>query len=111
MVTNNVNLLGNTGKEVEFKTLEFGKQVANFTLAVNETYTNNKGEKVTNTDWFSCSAWGKNAENISNIVSKGDRVLVTGKLTTRVRDIDGTKVTITEVLVDEFLKLTPKSES
>ncbi len=48
---NKVQLIGHVGQEPEIKTFEGGKKLANITLATNENYTNNKGEKVEQTEW------------------------------------------------------------
>ena len=47
------------------------KKVANITIATNESYTNNKGEKVENTEWHRITAWGKVADIIEKYVIKG----------------------------------------
>ena len=49
---NKVQLIGRLGAKVEVKTLESGKTLAHATLATNETYKNQKGEKVTETTWL-----------------------------------------------------------
>jgi single-strand DNA-binding protein len=48
---NKVQLIGHVGQDPEVKDLEGGKKVANLTLATNDYYTNDKGEKVENTEW------------------------------------------------------------
>ena len=48
---NKVQLIGNLGNDPEILNLDGGKKLAKLSLATNESYTNQKGEKVTNTDW------------------------------------------------------------
>ena len=43
---NKVQLIGNVGNDPEIKTFDGGRKLANFTLATNESYKNDKGEKV-----------------------------------------------------------------
>jgi single-strand DNA-binding protein len=106
---NKVQLIGNAGIAPEVKTLESGKQVARLTLAVNETYKSKEGEKVKETTWFNLIGWGKTAEIMQKIVSKGSELAVEGKLQTRVyTHHNGTKVVLTEVLVQEITLLSKK---
>ena len=48
---NKVNLIGNLGMTPEIKSLDGGQKLAKVSIATNETYKNNKGEKVTETQW------------------------------------------------------------
>ena len=103
---NSVQLVGNVGQDPEIKNLEGGKKVANFSIATNESYKNEKGEKVDQTEWHRVSAWGKTAEIIEKYVSKGKEIAIEGKLTHRsYDDKDGVKRYITEVLANEVLLL------
>ena len=80
---NKVQLIGNLGNDPEIVTLESGKKLAKFSIATNESYKNNKGERVTDTQWHNVVAWGKTAEIIESFVTKGKEVAIEGKLTTR----------------------------
>lgn len=103
---NKVQLIGHVGQEPEVKNLEGGKKLANITLATNESYTNNKGEKVEQTEWHRITAWGKTAEIIEKYVTKGKEIAIEGKLTHRsYDDKDGNKRYITEVVAQELLML------
>jgi len=84
--------------------------MARFTIATNETYQNNKGEKVTDTQWHNVVAWGKTAELVEKLLQKGHEVALEGKLENRsYTDKDGQKRYITEVVTSEFLLLTKKT--
>ena len=103
---NSVQLIGNLGKDVELKTFENGNTVINFPLATNESYVNADGEKVENTQWHSVVAWGKKAETMANLLSKGTQVIVQGKLVYKSYDAkDGSKRYVTEVMANNFYKL------
>ena len=103
---NTVQLIGNVGNDPEIKTFDGGKKVANITIATNDYYTNDKGEKVENTEWHKVVAWGKTAEIIEKYVTKGKEIAIDGKLTHRsYDDKDGTKRYVTEVVVNDLLLL------
>src|SRR3954466_1133206 len=109
MMKNKVQLIGHLGANPEMKTLEGGRKVARITIATNETYTNAKGEKVTETQWHSVVAWGKTAEIAEKICSKGHEILVDGKLVNRsYTDKEGNKKFITEVQANELLVFSKK---
>ena len=79
-IKNKVQLIGHVGQEPEIKTFDGGKKVANITIATNENYTNNKGEKVENTEWHRITAWGKVADIIEKYVIKGKEIAIEGKI-------------------------------
>ena len=103
---NKVQLIGHVGQDPEIKTFDGGKKVANITIATNDHYTNDKGEKVEQTEWHRVTAWGKLADIIEKYVDKGKEIVVEGKLTHRsYDDKDGTKRYITEVIANDILLL------
>lgn len=103
---NKVQLIGKAGNDPEVKTLESGKKLAHLTIATNEIYRNEKGDKVEQTEWHRVTAWGKTAEIIEKFVVKGKEVAIDGKLTHRsYDDKNGEKKYITEVVVNEILLL------
>jgi len=105
-IKNSVTLIGNLGKDPEMKQLESGKSVARVSLATSETYKKDNGEKVTDTQWHTCVAWGKTAELMSNLLKKGKEVVVRGKLVYRnYEDTKGVKRSIPEIVVSEFVLL------
>jgi single-strand DNA-binding protein len=106
---NKVQLIGNLGSNLEVKKLDGGKTVAKFSMATNETYKNQKGEKVEETQWHNIVAWGKTAELMEQLLAKGKEIMVEGKLTSRsYEDKEGNKRYITEVVAQEFLLLGAK---
>ena len=103
---NKVQLIGHLGKAPEIVNLESGRKLAKFTLATNENYKSDKGEKITDTQWHNVVAWGKTAEIIEKFVTKGKEVAIEGKLTHRsYDDKNGDKKYLTEVVVNELLLL------
>ncbi len=78
---NNITVLGNITRDLELRFTPSGTAVANFGLAVNRNVQNkNSGEWETQVDFFNVTAWYKLAENCAESLSKGDRVLVSGRL-------------------------------
>jgi len=103
---NRVQLIGHVGNDPEIKNLDGGKKVANFTIATNDSYKNEKGEKVEQTEWHKVVAWGKTAEIIEKYVIKGKEIAIDGKLTHRsYDDKNGEKRYITEVVANDVLLL------
>lgn len=106
---NKVQLIGNLGNDPEIVNLDGGRKLAKFSIATNETYKNQKGEKVTDTQWHNIVAWGKTAEIIETYVTKGKEVAIEGKLTSRsYDDKEGNKKYITEVVCNELVMLGSK---
>jgi single-strand DNA-binding protein len=101
---NSVRLMGNLGAAPEVKTIADNKKLAKFSVATNESYKNEKGEKVTETYWHSVVAWGKLAGIVEKYLQKGSEVAIEGKLTNRsYTDKDGVKRYVTEILANEVL--------
>ena len=103
---NKVQLVGNVGNDSEIREFEGGKKLVNLVIATNDRFTNDKGEKVEQTEWHRLVAWGKTAEIIERYVVKGKEVAIEGKLTHRsYDDKNGEKRFITEVVITELLLL------
>ena len=103
---NTVQLIGNVGNDPEIKTFDGGKKLANLTIATNESYKNDKGDKVEKTEWHKVVAWGTTADIIEKYVTKGLQIGIEGKLTHRsYDDKNGEKRYVTEVIANEVLLL------
>jgi single-strand DNA-binding protein len=106
---NSVRLVGNLGMDPEVRVFDNNRKLAKLSLATNEWYKNDKGEKVTETQWHNIVIWGAQAKFAEDILKKGDEVAIDGKLSTRSYvDKDGNKKYITEIVVSEFLKIGSK---
>ncbi len=100
---NRVQLIGNVGQDPEIKNLEGGRKLANISLATNDSYTNDKGEKITDTQWHRLTAWGNTAELIEKFVTKGKEIAITGKLSYKsYDDKNGEKRYQTEITISEI---------
>lgn len=105
-------ILGHLGDVPQTKNFETGKIVTNISVATTETWNDKQtGEKVSNTEWHRCFAFGKVAELIDKYCSKGDKVLVEGKNRTRkYTDTNNVERWITEVQIDN-ITFVSKSQS
>ena len=72
---NSVQLIGRLGKDPEVKTFS-NRKVAKFSIATTDSYKNQKGEKVEDTQWHNIVIWGKLAEVVEKYVTKGQEVAV-----------------------------------
>ena len=102
MADNTVTLVGNLTRDPELRFTTGGRGVASFGLAVSRRYQQN-GEWQEQTSYFNIVAWGQMGENAAATLTKGMRVLVTGRLeqreyTTR----EGDKRTAIEINADEI---------
>jgi single-strand DNA-binding protein len=108
---NSVRLVGNLGMDPEVKSFDNDRKLAKLSIATNETYKNDKGEKVTDTQWHNLVLWGVQAKLAEQYLKKGDEVAVEGKLANRTyTDKDGVKRYFTEIVVNEFLKVGAKNQ-
>ena len=99
---NKVFLLGNLGADPELKDFE-GNTKMRFRLATSATWRDKaSGELKEKTEWHTLTMWGKRAEALAGILTKGSRVMVEGRLETRSYEADGTTKYITEVKVDDL---------
>lgn len=99
---NNVSILGNLTRDPELRFTPNGTPVVSFGVAVNRRTQDKKtGEWINNVDFFNVIAWFKLAENCAESLSKGDRVLVTGRLSQRSwEDKDGQKRSVVEIIAN-----------
>ncbi len=100
--------MGRLTKNPELRFTGNGIAVVSFTLAVERNYTNAQGERET--DFINCVAWRGTAETLSKFAVKGSLLGVTGSIQTRnYQNNEGRTIYTTEVLVDNFQMLEPKS--
>ena len=103
---NKVILIGRLTRDPELRyTSNDGVPVANFTIAVDRSFSNQKGEKEA--DFIRIVTWKKQAENCANYLSKGRLVAVEGRLQVRsYEDREGVKRIIAEVVAQtvQFLE-------
>ena len=106
---NSVRLVGNLGMDLEVKVFDTNKKLARLSIATNDSYKNDKGERVTDTQWHNLVFWGAQAKLAEDFLKKGDEVAIEGKISNRSYvDKDGVKRYTNEIIVNEFLKITGK---
>lgn len=100
---NNVRLMGRVGQNPEIKELAGGRKLAKFSIAINESYKNDAGERITDTQWHNITAWGKQAELVAKLLKKGSELVLEGRLINNsYTDKDGIKRQTTEIVLQEF---------
>ena len=83
MSVNKVIVIGNLGANPDIRALPSGQNVANFSLATTERFTDRNGAKQERTDWHRIVAFGQLADTCDRFLSKGRQVYVEGRLSTR----------------------------
>ncbi len=112
MSVNKAILVGRLGKDPELRYTSSGKAVATFSLATNERWTSQDGQKQESTTWHNIVVWGKQAEVIKEYMSKGRQLYIEGRIANRsYDDKDGNKKYISEVVVQNFQFLGDKGDS
>ena len=108
---NKVILVGRLGKDPEVKYTQGGTAVAKFTMATNEVWKDQSGEKQERTEWHNIVAWTRLAEICGQYLTKGSRVYIEGRLQTRSwEDKEGKKRYTTEIRADNMVMLSGKTD-
>ena len=95
---NKIVTIGRLTRDPEIRYTQSGKAVCTFSIAVDDGYGENKKAY-----FFPVVVWGKTAETCGKSLTKGRKVAVTGKLTTRqYENNEGRKVTVFEIVADAF---------
>lgn len=101
-------LIGNLTRDPELRFTPQGNAVSSFVVATNREWVS-QGEKKQSVDFHNVVAWNKLAEICGELLKKGMRVYVEGRLQTRDwEDTDGKKRYKTEIVIDDMIILTPK---
>ena len=102
---NSVTLMGRLTRNPELKQTGSGTSVCSFSIAVDNGYGDNK-----KTDFINCVAWKGTAEFVSKYFTKGQMIVLSGRLSTRSWDDNGTTRYVTEVIAREVEFCGSKSE-
>lgn len=106
---NKIDLIGRMVRDPEYRALEDGTSLCNFTIAVDDDCRDKDGEKVT--DFFDCTAWRKTAEFITKYLRRGALMAVTGRMKSRKWvDKEGNKRTSWFVKCDNAYSLEPRKD-
>lgn len=107
---NKVMLIGHLGADPELRYTPSGVPVATFRIATNETWRDAEGKPQEKTEWHNIVVWRKLAELTNDLLKKGSRVYVEGRLQTRTyEDKNGIRRTVTEIVADDIILLEPRT--
>ncbi|HNS71182.1 MAG TPA: single-stranded DNA-binding protein [bacterium] len=107
---NMVQLIGNLTRDPEMRYTPQGNAVASFVIATNREWVVG-GERKQSVDFHNIVAWNKLAEICGQLLKKGTKVYVMGRLQTRDwTDNGGVKKYKTEIIIEDMILLTPKKD-
>jgi single-strand DNA-binding protein len=110
MNLNKVFLIGNLTRDPELRTLPSGMSVTSFGIATNRVWKNQQGERQEDVQFHNIVVFGRQAEIVSQYLTKGSLVLVEGRIQTRSWDgRDGSKQYRTEIIA-ERIQFGPKND-
>jgi single-strand DNA-binding protein len=108
---NKVMLIGNLTRDPNVRFTPNGAAVASFGIATNRSWTPaDGGDKQERVDFHNIVAWSKLAEICGQLLHKGDKVYVEGRIQTRDWKTDsGEERRITEIVIDNMMLLNSRS--
>lgn len=108
---NRVQLIGNLTRDPELRYTPTGTAVATFGLATNRSWTTDTGEKKEEAEFHKIVAWNKLGELCSQLLSKGRKVYVEGRIAYRkFTNKDGVEQNTTEIVIDDMMILDPRRD-
>ena len=109
---NRAQIIGNLTRDPEMRFTPNGQGVCSFSVATNCRWRDKDGNNQEQTEFHDVVAWGKLAEIVTQILHKGNKVFIEGRLQTRQWEAqDGSKKQRTEIVAEDFVALTPKGEA
>lgn len=102
---NKVTLLGNVGKDPEYRVIPSGVGVATFTLATTESFKNANDAYEDRTEWHNLECWRGLADTVNKYVKRGQKLYIEGKLKTESFEKDGITRYRTKIIVNELIML------
>lgn len=112
---NRVLIIGNATNDITLRYTSSNDAFCTFTLATDRSWKTEKGEQKEETEFHRFVAWGKLAEICSQLIKKGTKTFVQGRLSTRtIKGSDGVEKTYTEIVVEDMIILSaakPKEET
>lgn len=108
---NKVFVLGNVGQEPQVKVFDNGDIKTSFSVAASDQWTDKNGEKKESTEWFNVVCYRQLGKIASDLVKKGSKVFIEGRLKTSSWEKDGVKHYKTEVETLKLLVLDKKDSA
>lgn len=98
-----ITIIGTLTADPELRYTPQGAGVANFTVASNPRHYDKQSGQWKDGDplFLRCNLWRQAAENVTESLTRGTRVIVTGRLKQRSFEKDGQKRSVMELEVDE----------
>ena len=111
MYLNKAIVIGNLTRDPELRYTPSGAAVCTFSIATNRSYVTD-GERKEEVDFHRIVSWNKLAELCSQLLKKGNRVFISGRLQNRSWEgQDGAQRQVTEIVIDDMIILTAKGAS
>ncbi len=109
-MVNNVVLIGRITRDLELKATNNGREVLNFSIAVNRNFKNSQGGY--DADFINCVAFGQTAKFMSQYMAKGRLISVVGRIQSRTYDNpQGVRQYITEIIADNVSPLESRRDN
>ena len=109
---NKVSLIGRLGKDPETVTFESGKSLTRFSMATHQKFKQKNGDWNEDVQWHNVNAWGPVGKRMNNILSKGKKVIIEGRLIHQTyENKEGERKNRTVIEANEFMLLTPNQEA
>lgn len=109
---NRAQIIGNLTRDPETRALPSGQTVCSFAVATNRRWKDKDGNYKEDTQYHEITIWGKLGELAVQMLTKGKKVYVEGRLqTTSWEGTDGAKRSKTEIVAENFIPLSPKGEA
>ena len=101
---NRAMLLGNLGADPELRVTQGGQSLLKLRLATSENYLDKKKVRQERTDWHQVLIWGRRAEGLAKVLSKGSRIFIEGRIqTSSYEDKEGNKRYKTEIVASHVI--------
>jgi single-strand DNA-binding protein len=109
---NKILLIGHLGRDPEIRYTPEGSQVATFSLATSENWTDKSGARQERTDWHNITAWNKLADLSKRFLTKGRQVYIEGRIHYReFTDRDGNKRSKPEITASQIVLLGSRGQT
>lgn len=110
MNLNKAMIIGNLTRDPEVRTTPQGQPVASFSVATNQVWTDQSGQRQERAEYHNIVAWRKLAEIVGQYLKRGSKVYIEGRLQTREWEgQDGQKRYKTEIVADNMIMLDGRS--
>ncbi len=109
---NRAQIIGNLTRDPEVKSLAGGQTVCKFAVATNRRWRDKDGNTKEDTQYHEVVIWGKQGELASQMLAKGKKVFVEGRLQENSWEgSDGAKRSRTEIIAENFIPLSPRDSA